>query len=111
MRDPRGVLRFDEIEVERARCNPESLRLFAQSAWLRETQRARERDARKVSPVSRHGLCTDRRTRSDKDDVRLADDLQAALGGLLLRFDGKHLRASGFDTSLFARAFDAVRRL
>lgn len=111
VKDGRGVLRFDEIEVERARSNPESVAMFAQSAWLKETQRERERDAPKVSPVLEGGSITGRQALGGDDDVRLANDLQAALGELLLRFEAKHLRASGFDASLFARAFDAVRRL
>jgi len=50
-RGERGVLRFDEADVERARRDPDSLRFYARSRWFEEkvrddTQRRREVPAR-----------------------------------------------------------------
>jgi len=109
VRDERGVLRFAESDVERLRNAPASIKPFARSPWFERNVLERARRSTRV-PTG-----PSRRSSKAQPDVpdatQLANDLQTALGALLARFDGKRLRTCGFDADLFARAFDAVRRL
>lgn len=107
-RDDRGVLRFDESEVERARRDPGSLKLFARSRWLEDKVRD---DCRKRAEMPTDSRRPAKTQAAADGGVQLASDLQAALYALLLRFGAKQLRTCGLDADLFARAFDVVRRL
>jgi hypothetical protein len=108
VRDARGVHRFDESDVERARRDPASLRLFARSQWLEDKVLDDSWRLREVPAGPRR---TEKTQAAAERSVQLANDLQATLYALLLRFDPKRLRACGFDADLLARAFDVVQRL
>ena len=109
-RDPRGVLRFEESDVERARRDPASLRVFGRSLWFED--KVRDDEYRRREAPSRAPRRSKRHPGTAATfSAQLANDLQAALCALLLRFSAKQLRDCGLDVDLFARAFDVVQRL
>jgi hypothetical protein len=109
-RDERGVLRFDEADVERARRDPDSLRVYARSRWLEEKVRDDAQRRREV-PTGSGRSSRKNRAATAELSVQLADDLQAALNKLVLSFDAKRLRTCGFDSNVVARAFHVAQRL
>jgi hypothetical protein len=64
----------------------------------------------KVSTGFRRSSMTNHSARHEFG-AALADDLQASLYALLLRFDAKQQLAIGIDADLFERAFEVIRRL
>lgn len=109
-RDARGILRFEESEVDRARRDPASLRVFGRSQWFEDKVRDdahRRREAATRTPRRSKRYPGTAATFS----AQLANDLQATLCALFLRFNAKQLRVCGLDVDLFARAFDVVQRL
>lgn len=108
VRDERGVLRFDEDNVERVRSQPESLRVFARSRWFEDILRDRASKSRVPAGMRRPSKW---QPAPEASYSTLANELQQVLGELLLRFEGKQLRACGLDAGLFARALDVVRTL
>lgn len=109
-RDERGVLRFDEADVDRARRDPDALRFYARSRWFEERVRDDAQRRREIPTGSRRSSRKNRAGTAELS-VQLADDLQAALYKLVLSFDAKRLRMCGLDASALARAFDVAQRL
>lgn len=70
-RDERGVLRFNESDVERARRDPTSLRVFGRSRWFEDKVRD-DAERRRIAP-SKPAAST------AEVSAHLANDLQAVL--------------------------------
>jgi hypothetical protein len=109
-RDERGVFRFDEADVEHARRDPDSLRVYARSRWFEEKVRDDAQRRREIPPGSQRSSRRNRAATAELS-VQLADDLQATLYKLVLIFDAKRLRTCGLDANALARAFDVAQQL